>query len=170
MGPVGIDIYGSRCHSSSKMIKYLVVPNARCSSTVGHYYLDLVEENGGMYSLVLTPTTFLSLQFSFKPRWMVAQKLESYMQLMSLCGKSQVSFFLAVISPIYRSYHCMPDISIDTAPPFVALPSTDNIPIESSWHLFTNYVGLDIKQIILLGKSLHYFNPGLLLHVYVLNV
>ncbi|KAJ6617369.1 hypothetical protein B0H10DRAFT_2190086 [Mycena sp. CBHHK59/15] len=46
MGPVGIDIYGSRCHSSSKMIKFLVVPNARCSSTVGHYYLDLVEENG----------------------------------------------------------------------------------------------------------------------------
>ncbi|KAJ7932261.1 hypothetical protein B0H13DRAFT_1593476, partial [Mycena leptocephala] len=46
IGPVGIDIYGSRCHSSSKM----VVPNARCSSTVGHYYLDLVEENGGVFS------------------------------------------------------------------------------------------------------------------------
>ncbi|KAJ7788267.1 hypothetical protein B0H14DRAFT_2294131, partial [Mycena olivaceomarginata] len=40
MGPVGIYIYSSRCHSSSKMVKFLVVPNARCSSTVGHYYLD----------------------------------------------------------------------------------------------------------------------------------
>ncbi|KAJ7503899.1 hypothetical protein B0H11DRAFT_1710423 [Mycena galericulata] len=48
MGPVGIDIYGSRWHSSSKMIKFLVVPNARCSSTDRHYYLDLVEENGGL--------------------------------------------------------------------------------------------------------------------------
>jgi hypothetical protein len=62
----------------------------------------------------------------------------------------------------------MPDIPIDAAPPFVALPSTDNIPIESSWHLFTNYVGLDIKQILLLGKSLNYFNPGFPQHVYVL--
>jgi hypothetical protein len=53
MGPVGIDIYGSRCHSSSKMVKFLVVPNSRCSSTVGHYYLDLVEKNGGVYCLLV---------------------------------------------------------------------------------------------------------------------
>ncbi|KAJ7934546.1 hypothetical protein B0H13DRAFT_1591548, partial [Mycena leptocephala] len=51
MGSVGIDIYGSRCHSSSKMVKFLVVPNAHCSSTVGHYYLDPVEKNGGALSL-----------------------------------------------------------------------------------------------------------------------
>ncbi|KAJ7853167.1 hypothetical protein B0H14DRAFT_2213070, partial [Mycena olivaceomarginata] len=47
--------------------------------------------------------------------------------------------------------------------------STDNIPIESSWHLFTNYVGLDIKQILLLGKSLNYFNPGFPQHVNLFN-
>ena len=41
----------------------------------------------------------------------------------------------------------MPEVSFKDAPPFVALKSTDNIPIESSWHLFTNYVGSDIKQI-----------------------
>ncbi|KAJ7857105.1 hypothetical protein B0H14DRAFT_2352385 [Mycena olivaceomarginata] len=46
MGPVGIDIYGSRCHSSSKIVNFLVVPNAHCSSTVEHYYLDLVAEHG----------------------------------------------------------------------------------------------------------------------------
>ncbi|KAJ7879946.1 hypothetical protein B0H14DRAFT_2566466 [Mycena olivaceomarginata] len=79
-------------------------------------------------------------------------KLENYMQLMSLLR-----------------HHCMPDILIDAAPPFVALPSTDNIPIESSWHLFTNYVGLDIKQILLLGKSLNYFNPGFPQHVNLFN-
>ncbi|KAJ6624691.1 hypothetical protein B0H10DRAFT_2174430 [Mycena sp. CBHHK59/15] len=106
MGPVGIDIYGSRCHSSSKMIKFLIVPNGG-------------SETGELYQS--------------------------------------------------DNHHCMPDISINAAPPFVALPSTDKIPIESSWHLFTNYVGLDIKQIILLGKSLHYFNPGFLLHVNLFN-
>lgn len=62
----------------------------------------------------------------------------------------------------------MPDIPLDIAPPFVALPSTDNIPIESSWHLFTNHSGCDIKQILRLGKSLNYFNPGSSHHVYVL--
>lgn len=51
MGPVGIDIYGSRCHSSSKMVKFLVGPNAHCSSTVGHYYLDLVGKNGDEFSI-----------------------------------------------------------------------------------------------------------------------
>ncbi|KAJ7797835.1 hypothetical protein B0H14DRAFT_2297817, partial [Mycena olivaceomarginata] len=97
MGPVGIDIYGSRCHSSSRMIKFLAVPNARCSSTVGHYYLDLVEENGGIPVFVQATVDGGS-------------ELENYMQLI---------------------HHYMPDISIDAAPPFVALPSTDNIPIES---------------------------------------
>jgi hypothetical protein len=62
MGSVGIVIYGSRYHSSSKMIKFPVVPNARCSSTVGHYYLDLVEENGGKFVLrVWQQLVFISL-------------------------------------------------------------------------------------------------------------
>lgn len=47
MGPVGIDVYGARCHSSGKIIEFRVLPNARCSSTIGHFYLDLVSEHGG---------------------------------------------------------------------------------------------------------------------------
>jgi hypothetical protein len=66
MGPVGIDIYGSRCHSSSQMVKFMAVPNARCSSTVGHYYLDLVEKHGGMSPDCLLQTSFQFL-FSFRP-------------------------------------------------------------------------------------------------------
>ncbi|KAJ7292042.1 hypothetical protein C8J57DRAFT_1589061 [Mycena rebaudengoi] len=120
MGPVGIDIYGSRCHSSSKMVKFLVVPNARCSSTVGHYYLDLVEKNG------------------------------VFVQATVDGGSETGELYAAHIA--LRQY-CMPDILIEDTPAFVPLKSTDNIPIESSWHLFTNYVGLDIKQIILLGKT-----------------
>ncbi|KAJ7794607.1 hypothetical protein B0H14DRAFT_2621743 [Mycena olivaceomarginata] len=136
MGPVGIDIYGSRCHSSSRMIKFLAVPNACCSSTVGHYYLDLVEENGVFVQATVD-------------------------------GGSETGELYA--AHVALRHHWMPDISIDAAPPFVALPSTDNIPIESSWHLFTNYVGLDIKQILLLGKSLNYFNPGFPQHVNLFN-
>ncbi|KAJ7820449.1 hypothetical protein B0H14DRAFT_2599953 [Mycena olivaceomarginata] len=47
--------------------------------------------------------------------------------------------------------HCMPEISFEESAPLVAMKSTDNTPIESSWHLFTNYVGLDIKEVILIG-------------------
>ncbi|KAJ7251091.1 hypothetical protein C8J57DRAFT_1520961 [Mycena rebaudengoi] len=123
-------------HLSSKMIKFLAVPNARCSSTVGHYYLDLVEENGVFVQATVD-------------------------------GGSETGELYA--AHVALRYHCMPDISLDAAPPFVALPSTDNIPIESSWHLFTNYIGLDIKQILLLGKSHNYFNPGFLQHVNLFN-
>ncbi|KAJ7737133.1 hypothetical protein B0H16DRAFT_1466405 [Mycena metata] len=40
---------------------------------------------------------------------------------------------------------------------------------QQSMHLFTNYVGLDIKQIILLGKSLNYFHAGIQLHIDLFN-
>ncbi|KAJ6491125.1 hypothetical protein C8R45DRAFT_1062181 [Mycena sanguinolenta] len=136
MGPVGIDVYGARCHSSSKMVKFLAVPNARCSSTVGHYYLDLVQENG----------VFLQA---------------------TVDGGSETGELYA--AHITLRMQCMPDISVDDAPPFVALKSTDNIPIESSWHLFTNYVDLDIKQIIFLGKTHNYFNPAFQLHIDLFN-
>ncbi|KAJ3978906.1 hypothetical protein F5890DRAFT_1576117 [Lentinula detonsa] len=46
MGSVSIDIYGMRCHASGKILFEVAVPNARCSSTVGHIYLDLVEKYG----------------------------------------------------------------------------------------------------------------------------
>ncbi|KAJ7815938.1 hypothetical protein B0H13DRAFT_1663671 [Mycena leptocephala] len=131
MGPVGIDIYGSRCYSSSKMVKFLVVPNARCSSTVGHYYLDLVEEN---WRIVCCASGFMASNYLSVP---------------------------------YTSPELY--VSVEDAPAFVALKSTDNIPIESSWHLFTNYVGCDIKQIILLGKANNYFNPALEHHIDLFN-
>ncbi|KAJ6629945.1 hypothetical protein B0H10DRAFT_2160444 [Mycena sp. CBHHK59/15] len=136
MGPVGINIYGTCCHSSSRMVKFLVVPNACCSSTVGHYYLDLVEENGVFVQATVDGGS---------------ETGELYAAHVALCQ------------------HCMPDIKIEDAAAFVALKSTDNIPIESSWHLFTNYVGLDIKQIILLGKSHNYFHPGRQFHVDLFN-
>ncbi|KAF7291303.1 hypothetical protein MIND_01274300 [Mycena indigotica] len=46
MGRAGIDMYGGRCHGSGSVLLLDVVPNARCGITVGHLYLDLVEETG----------------------------------------------------------------------------------------------------------------------------
>ncbi|KAK7014509.1 hypothetical protein R3P38DRAFT_2638165 [Favolaschia claudopus] len=136
MGRVGIDIYGSRCHSSSRMIKFLTVPNARCSSTVGHYYLDLVEDNGVFVQATVD-------------------------------GGSETGELYAAHLALRQK--CMPDVSLEGHPAFVALPSTDNIPIEASWKLFTNYVGLDIKEILLLGRTLNYFNAAYDVHVNLFN-
>ncbi|KAJ7758877.1 hypothetical protein DFH07DRAFT_1024298 [Mycena maculata] len=119
-----------------KMVKFLVIPNACCSSTVGHYYLDLVEKNG-----VFDQAT--------------------------VDGGSETGELYAAHLALRQ--HCMPDILVVDAPAFVALKSTDNIPIKSSWNLFTNYIGLDIKQILLLGKSLNYFNPGFQHHINLFN-
>ncbi|KAH7870035.1 uncharacterized protein C8R40DRAFT_1163319 [Lentinula edodes] len=46
MGSASIGIYGLRDHSSGKILFEIVVPNARCSSTVRHIYLDFVEKYG----------------------------------------------------------------------------------------------------------------------------
>ncbi|KAJ7105543.1 hypothetical protein C8R44DRAFT_942644, partial [Mycena epipterygia] len=153
MGPVGIDIYGSHCHSSSKMVKFLVVPNARCTSTIGHYYLDLVEKHGG------------KSYPSFK--WCCTYFLHQVFVQATVDGGSETGeLYAAHIAPRHQ---CMPEIPLEVAPGFVALKSTDNIPIESSWNLFTNYVGLDIKQILLMGKSLNYFNSAQPFHIDLFN-
>ncbi|KAJ7862450.1 hypothetical protein B0H14DRAFT_3134239 [Mycena olivaceomarginata] len=111
MGPAGIDIYGSRCHSSSKMVKFLAVLNARCSSTVGRYYLDLVEEHGVFVQATVDGGS---------------ETGELYAAHVAFRQHSQIIFRLS-----------RPGI-----------------------YLFTNYVGLDIKQILLLGKSHNYFNSA----------
>ncbi|KAJ7775955.1 hypothetical protein DFH07DRAFT_766894 [Mycena maculata] len=133
MGPVGINIYGSRCHASSKMVKFLALMLAvlqRLDTTISIWSRRMV--------------------FSSKPRWMVGRKPVNCMQHILLC--------VNIVCQISRLWMHQP---------FVALKSTDNITIESSWNLFTNYIGLSIKQILLLGKSLNYFNPGFQHHIQV---
>lgn len=49
LGHVGFDIYGMRCHASGFILKFWVVPNARCEFTVAHCYLDLLEEYKSMF-------------------------------------------------------------------------------------------------------------------------
>lgn len=40
----GLNVYGGRCAWTSRIVKLVLVPNARCSRTIGHLYLDWVEE------------------------------------------------------------------------------------------------------------------------------
>ncbi len=56
---IGIDIYGMRDHTG-RIHRLKVVPNARNSDTIGHFYLDFAEEYKGIFE-----TTVSSLNFHF---------------------------------------------------------------------------------------------------------
>ncbi|KAJ6447916.1 hypothetical protein C8R45DRAFT_850605, partial [Mycena sanguinolenta] len=142
MGPIGIDIYCARCHSSSKMIKELFW-SLECAS-------------------------------QHSTSWLCRNSARSKHSLLCLVFVQATVDGGPETGELYAEHEafrdqCMPDISVDDATPFVALKSTDNIPIESSWHLFTNYVGSDIKQIMLLGKTLNYFNTAFQIHIDLFN-
>ncbi|KAJ6459313.1 hypothetical protein C8R45DRAFT_942339 [Mycena sanguinolenta] len=125
---------------------------ARCSSTVGHYYLDLVEKHG-VFIQATVDGTRKDQHSMFKLCRFIQQSKESSQR------KYQEPEWKVGYLPIdERTSLYIPELSLQDAPAF-------NIPIESSWHLFTNYVGLDLKQIILLSKSQSYFNPAFLLHM-----
>ncbi|KAE9390278.1 hypothetical protein BT96DRAFT_833657 [Gymnopus androsaceus JB14] len=64
-----------------------------------------------------------------------------------------------------------PDLPFDQVPAFVALKSSDNVPIESSWSNMRDYNGRDLKTAILLTKDSdkQYFNPMDPLHVNLFN-
>ena len=47
MGDVGLPIYAYKDKWSDTLLKIIVVPNCRSAATIGHLYLDLVEEIGG---------------------------------------------------------------------------------------------------------------------------
>jgi hypothetical protein len=50
----GLSIYGGRCAWSSRIVKLVVVPNVRCSKTVGHLFLDWIkqEDYSTLFSLL----------------------------------------------------------------------------------------------------------------------
>ncbi|THU88708.1 hypothetical protein K435DRAFT_679314 [Dendrothele bispora CBS 962.96] len=64
-----------------------------------------------------------------------------------------------------------PELSFETHPPFVALKSSDNVPIESSWENLRKYNGRDLKEAILMTKDAdkRYFNPLNPVHINLFN-
>lgn len=67
-----------------------------------------------------------------------------------------------LLSQIYT-----PNLPIENTPAFVAMKSSDNVPIESSWNHMRNYNGRDLKTAILMTKDAdkRYFDPMNELHM-----
>lgn len=49
MGGVGLPIYAGKDQFSSFVPIMRVIPNVCLGNTIGHFFLDLIEENGCMY-------------------------------------------------------------------------------------------------------------------------
>lgn len=63
----------------------------------------------------------------------------------------------------------LPGVTITEIPACVALQSSDNIPIESLWSYLRKFIGRDIKETILEGKTQHYINSSNEIHMCVLS-
>jgi len=78
-------------------------------------------------------------------------------------------FYVCFLTVLVCKQIYTPDLPLDQVPAFVALKSSDNVSIESSWSNMRDYNGRDLKAAILLTKDAdkRYFNPLDPLHVYV---
>ncbi|KAJ7644897.1 hypothetical protein FB45DRAFT_1021639 [Roridomyces roridus] len=65
--------------------------------------------------------------------------------------------------------HFLRGFTLEDAPAVVALPSTDNIPIESLWSYLRNFSGRDLKAAILLGKTENYMNVTDDVHIHLFH-
>lgn len=104
---------------------------------------------------------------------MVALRLAKCVHAIRHCGMHlyhSILEYSPTVSNCRQIY--TPDLALDKVPAFVALKSSDNIPIETSWHYMRTYNGKDLKAAILLTKDAdkRYFNPMDQLHVYVFLV
>ncbi|KAF9064745.1 hypothetical protein BDP27DRAFT_1425506 [Rhodocollybia butyracea] len=84
-------------------------------------------------------------------------------------GGTETGQMRACLTALRQIY--TPDLALDKVPAFVALKSSDNIPIETSWHYMRTYNGKDLKAAILLTKDAdkRYFNPMDQLHINLFN-
>jgi len=169
MGRASIDMYGGRCHGSGYIVDMAVVPNARCLSTIGHLYLDLVESTGDRFSKHIKA---LSKQFSsrnpgsnYSGWW---DRATIYVPISRTTSVCQHSFDLDN-ELIICSAQFLPDVSSTEVPACVALKSSDNIPIEALWSYFLKYTGHDLKAGFLLGKTENYINVTNEVHMCVVK-
>lgn len=58
MGGVGLNIYGIKDQWASFILLLVVLPNNRLASTIGHVYLDCIENFGGNYDLLQVCSIF----------------------------------------------------------------------------------------------------------------
>ncbi|KAJ3813801.1 hypothetical protein F5876DRAFT_34263 [Lentinula aff. lateritia] len=98
MGGVGINIYGIRDHASGKILFLQVVPNDRDECTIGHVYLDLIEQNGLVIPLQMT----------------VDGGIETGLMYASHYALRYAQYFSQSLHPIFVSLSSTANISIES--------------------------------------------------------
>lgn len=73
------------------------------------------------------------------------------------------SLQLDITEKYFLSQIYTPDLPLEQKPAFVALKSSDNDPIESSWDNLRDFNGRDLKAAILLAKDADSISYGLII-------
>jgi hypothetical protein len=83
----GLNIYGGRCGWSSQIVKLVVVPDVRCSKTIGHLFLDWIEEEDYSALFSYSRPRFLT-SISEIPLTNFSDKGTEVGQMMRITGRS----------------------------------------------------------------------------------
>ncbi|KAF8153656.1 hypothetical protein K438DRAFT_1622713 [Mycena galopus ATCC 62051] len=148
MGPgIGIDTYGMRNHVG-KILWLTVLPNSRLSDAVGHVFLDMVSAFGAT-----------SVQVTFdggsELGWLAA--FQTILRWAFLCSNFWITNLYFGLRETFA-----PELSAEEWKPVVAVQSSSNIPIESTWSYDRKFNGRTIRD-ILEGGCIHLI-PGDVIH------
>ncbi|KAJ7799022.1 hypothetical protein B0H14DRAFT_2388344, partial [Mycena olivaceomarginata] len=126
MGPgIGIDTYGMRDHVG-KVLWLTVLPNSRLSDTIRHVF----------------------------PRYGVSIQSLDFLQAIpvqvTFDGGSELGWFSAFQTTLREVF--VPDLSVEDWKPVVAVKSTSNIPIESTWAYDRQLNGRSLRETLEEGR------------------
>ncbi|KAJ7577390.1 hypothetical protein C8J56DRAFT_798931 [Mycena floridula] len=148
MGNVGLPIYGYKDKWTGVCVKMMVIPDCRSAGAIGHQYLDLIEEIGG---IPLQATTDKGSEVGWQ------------FSIQCALRYSYVIFDLAQFKfPNSEKY--APDVDPDVYPAAVQVKSVHDTIIEGFWHWFRDKSGHNIKEMLLYGKHEHIFDERIDFH------
>ena len=75
MGDIGIPIYGFKDKWSDVVLKLVCIPNCRTLGPIAHLYLDLVEEQGGMFLICISELCLTHSSKEFLFNWQQTKEL-----------------------------------------------------------------------------------------------
>ncbi|KAJ7871806.1 hypothetical protein B0H14DRAFT_2344978, partial [Mycena olivaceomarginata] len=117
-----------------KVLWLVVLPNSRLSNTVGHVFLDMVSAFGA-----------ISVQVTFD-------------------GGSELGWLAAFQTTLRFLEIFAPELSPEEWKPVVAVQSSSNIPIESTWSYDRKFNGRSIREVLEEGRI--HLIPGDVVHTY----
>jgi hypothetical protein len=164
MGDLSLPIYAYRDKWSGFLLKISVVPNSRTAASIGHLFLDLIAQYGGMPVSSLNLVILLSYSsgnqvFLCRSQPTRGAKLDGKRSSKKRSGMSELYHQIYNIVDVNGRTMCAPDVDIHEYPPCVALKSVHNTIIEGLWRWFEKTTGKRLKLLVMKGLEDRIFHP-----------